>query len=49
MSTTMRYYVHLEQAKLARQATAMIEHPAKSVTPMDIGDTPGAEWRSELH
>lgn len=39
LSTTMRYYVHLEQAKMASQAVSMLERPARPVTPMDIRDT----------
>lgn len=41
MSTTMKYYVHLEQAKLAGQAVSMLERPGRAVTPMDIDGTPG--------
>lgn len=40
LSTTMRYYVHLEQAKMANQAVSMLERPARSVTPMDLGGNP---------
>ena len=39
LSTTMRYYVHLEQAKMASQAVSMLDRPARSVTPMDLGGT----------